>query len=46
MNAQEQHNLRDVSAPAAAETPHRQSKADEFAAMLEAYRGERHIVVL
>jgi nanoRNase/pAp phosphatase (c-di-AMP/oligoRNAs hydrolase) len=46
MSTLEQHNLRDVSAPSSADTPRPQSKAEELAALLEARRGERHVVVI
>jgi hypothetical protein len=46
MSAREQHKLREVSAVGRAETSPRQSKAEELAALLEAHRGEPHIVVL
>jgi nanoRNase/pAp phosphatase (c-di-AMP/oligoRNAs hydrolase) len=46
MSALEQHNLRGVPAIQTAGTPRHQTKAEELAALLEAHRGERHIVVL
>lgn len=46
MSAREQHKLRDVSAAGASEASHGRPKAEELAALLEAHRGERHIVVL
>ena len=46
MSAREQHKLRDVSAAGPAEVSPRRSKAEELAPLLEAHRGERHIVVI
>ncbi|HEX8501295.1 MAG TPA: hypothetical protein VF659_12005 [Pyrinomonadaceae bacterium] len=46
MSALEQHNLRGVPPVQTAGTPRHQTKAEVLAALLEAHRGERHIVVL
>ena len=41
MSAREQHKLHEVPAALTAEAPHRRTKAEELAALLEAHRGER-----
>jgi nanoRNase/pAp phosphatase (c-di-AMP/oligoRNAs hydrolase) len=47
MNAQERFKLREVPAGADADSPLREkAKPEQLAALLEAHRGERHIIVL
>ena len=46
MSAREQHKLHEVPTACTAEAPHRRTKAEELAALLEAHRGQRHVVVI